>query len=141
MGRGAVKPPTFAAKYSQVRRILLFFFIFQFATGNFFGSELAKVPVLIRHFRLHQAGAAGSTWCDFLRLHYANNRHREADPVHHQLPLHAFSGQGFTVMLLPDHPAAAFDLVSLHRSRALPPGDDTLLPTDFRSRLLRPPRA
>lgn len=104
------------------------------------GNELAKMPFLIGHFRLHIATKPADNWMDFLRLHYANAQHGQTDPAHRQLPLHAVSFPVHAGMLLP----AALEVSGLRVAEddreEIQGQDETLLPADFRSRLLRPPR-
>lgn len=123
-----------------MRRFFIFILIVQFVSGNVLGNEMAKIPFMVRHFRLHVAANPEDTWFDFLRLHYANDQHRQADPAHRQLPLFAVQVSVHAQTLLPDP-------VEWPRSFSMdePPEDsqwpdETLLPGDFRGRLLRPPR-
>lgn len=123
-----------------MKRFLIFILIFQFASGNILGSEVVKLPFLLRHFRLHVAAKPADTWLDFLRLHYANTQHRQTDPAHGQLPLHSAAVPAHTLSLLPasvEFPVLT--LVNDERGRRFWP-DETLLPAGFKSRLLRPPR-
>lgn len=124
-----------------MRRFFIFFLIVHLSTGNLVGGEMVKIPFLARHFRLYTAANPGGSWQDFLRLHYANTKHRNTDPEHRQLPFHSTAAPVIPVMLLPalsdvaPIPPAGADLaVQLWQ-------DETLLPADYRSRLLRPPRS
>lgn len=122
-----------------MRRILLFLFALQFITGNWLGEELCKMPNLIRHYRTHQRTTATATWSLFLRLHYAGNRHRHADPAHRQLPLQSLGAAAPLQYLLPDHPQALMPEIAAGSGRQTHAGVDALLPADFRMRLFRPP--
>ena len=126
---------------AMARRVCLFLFIFQLFGGNGPGAELLKLPFLVRHFHLHQRANPEATWWEYLRLHYANSKHRNADPAHRQLPLHAGSAHAETVMALPVDLVAILTKSEPGKGSALHCYDERLLPLDYRARLLRPPRA
>lgn len=50
-------------------------------------AELARLPLLIEHFRQHRAADVTMDFFKFIALHYANARHHEEDhSTHSQLP-------------------------------------------------------
>ena len=123
-----------------MQRILLFVLTLQFLSGNIVGEELLKMPYLVRHFQAHQTRRPNDTWFDFLRLHYANTRHRNSDPVHRQLPLQSISGSNLAFLLPAPNPYLEFRPGAGVCYCPAPFADETLLPSDFRVRVLRPPR-
>lgn len=123
-----------------MQRFFIFFLIVQLSSGNLVGSELVKIPFLARHFSLYAMANPCGSWPDFLRLHYANTQHRNTDPEHRQLPFHSTAGPVLQAMLLPASPET-FSAPPAGANRAAQLWqDETLLPADYRSRLLRPPR-
>lgn len=124
-----------------MRRFLLLFLVFHFATGNVVGEELMKLPFLVKHLQLHQQRNPGDGIFDFLRLHYTNTRHRQADPAHQNLPLKTLGLHAQTSMLTPPAGGYALALATASEQKTLLVHNDTLLPADFRARLLRPPRS
>lgn len=124
----------------EVRRFFIFILIVQFLSGNVVGNELAKMPFMVRHFRLHVAVNPEDTWFDFLGMHYANAQHRQADPAHRQLPLFAVQVSVHAQTLLPDPVEwPIYPAIKAQPADGRWP-DESLLPGDFRGRLLRPPR-
>lgn len=131
--------PELCTKYLDVRRFLLMLLIVQLGAGNIIGTELMKVPSLVRHYYLHQAKSGNTGGWDFLRLHYARSGHREADAAHRQLPFHSNSSPNGSVMMLPDGVCAVVASPPEPALIRLPGTQNAMLPSDFRSGLLRPP--
>lgn len=131
---------TFAAKQSDVRRLVFFILMLQLCSGYSLGTELLKVPYLLRHLKVYQENLPEKTWFDFFCLHYADTTHRNADPAHKHLPLQAVSVSSGVYMLPEDYsPPPICRRLQTERTD-LPIYDETLLPADFRMKLLRPPR-
>jgi len=138
-GVSGILGETFASKYKKVRYLFVFVLVIQFSSGNVLGDELAKIPFLLHHFNVYKAEAKGSFFA-FLRLHYADTMHRKADPAHRNLPLQSISANSLSFALPPAHPFSRMQARLDENDRELPLRDETLLPSDFRARLLRPPR-
>ncbi len=139
-GISGVLRENFVPKYEKVRFLFVFILVIQFSSGNVLGDELAKIPFLLHHFNVYKAEAKGSFF-EFLRLHYADTMHRKADPAHHKLPLQSISANNLSFALPPSPPLSRIQMRPDENAEGLPVGDETLLPSDFRARLLRPPRA
>lgn len=131
----------FCAQIPDVRQIIFLLLILQFSTGHMLGAELMKVPYLLSHYKVYHKEHPERSWVDFFRLHYADTAHRKADPAHRQLPLQSLSVNNGTVQTLPS-PQPAFHVCTLPDPDGvnLPHYEEMLLPSDFRARLLRPPR-
>lgn len=114
--------------------------IIQVAGGNVVGDELAKIPFLLHHFNIYRSEDARGSFFEFLRLHYADTMHRKADPAHRNLPLQSISANGLSFALPPAYPLSLMQARLDERDGGLPLLDETLLPSGFRARLLRPPR-
>lgn len=123
-----------------MRYFLLVLVIFQLSTGNLPGNELLKMPALSRHYHLYRTLHPTGSWLDFLRLHYANSAHGKTDPIHKQLPLHASQCNVNILMLLPKDAGLAPRQIEFFAAETLPLYDEVILPSDFRYKLLRPPR-
>ena len=132
--------PDFYTKIFAVQRILIFFLAVHFFSGNMLINELVKMPYLVRHYRLHQQRNPGSTVLQFLDLHYSNARHLQSDPAHRQLPLQQVVCTTTICTVPPEQDNFAFPEVLAQDRGALNATDAILLPSDFRTRLLRPPR-
>jgi hypothetical protein len=125
----------------MIKGIFIFFFSMQFLTNHALGAELSKLPFLLSHFReySHQNTRTASWW-DFLYLHYADPVHQQSDPAHQQLPGQQVEGVERGEMLpseqaiLPVLPQQATEQSRLSET------DGSLLPSDYRTRLLRPPQ-
>lgn len=138
-GISGILRETFVPKYKKVRYLFVSILVIQFSSGNVLGDELAKIPFLLCHFNAYKAEAEGSFF-EFLRLHYADTMHRKADPAHRNLPLQSISAGSLFFALPPAHPFSRMQARPDEKNRELPLRDETLLPSDFRARLLRPPR-
>ena len=123
-----------------MRRIVFFILILQFSSGHLLGVELMKMPFLVSHFKVYQGEHPEKTWFDFFCLHYTDSTHRQADPAHKHLPLQSVSVNGSVYMLPSGYPATLTCKRPDTDNAGLPASDETLLPSDFRMRLLRPPR-
>lgn len=123
-----------------MRRLLIFILIVQLAGGNIAGVELMKVPFLVHHFQAHRTIFPKDSWGDFLRLHYARTKHRDADAAHRHLPFQSVQGLSTAVMVMPEAIESTLALPGLCSAVAASIFDDNLLPGDYRPGLLRPPR-
>jgi hypothetical protein len=72
-----------------VKGLFVLLFVFQFATGNVFFAEAAKIPFLLEHYRQHTEQAPNLSFLQFLSLHYQNENHERSDEHHGHLPLHS----------------------------------------------------
>ena len=109
-------------------------------------GEMAKMPALAEHYRLHQEEKPDTTLAEFLWLHYFDPSHQN-DPGHdHQsLPFHQQGGHLATAFLyaLPDMRPGA--------EAPLPVVDEAILaanfyycrhlPVGFVGNLFQPPKA
>lgn len=123
-----------------VRYLFVFVLAIQFSSGNVLGDELAKIPFLLRHFNTYRSEYANGSFFDFLRLHYADTLHRKTDATHQKLPLQSVSAGSISFALLPAPFFSCAPLRLDERDGGTPLYDETLLPSDFRPGLLRPPR-
>lgn len=123
-----------------VRHLILFLLILQLVGGNAIGGELMKMPFLIRHFALHRVARPVDSLVDFLRLHYANGKHRDTDSTHRQLPFHSCPHPVASAMVMPVDTGIGSACPEARRIAGLSARDENLLPCDFRSGVLRPPR-
>lgn len=75
-----------------MKRILIGLLIFQFVTGYSLLAELARIPMLLDHYTIHQKESSELTLSQFLWLHYGNPQHENSDSRHGKLPMHCASG-------------------------------------------------
>lgn len=120
--------------------MFVFILVIQFSSGNLLGDELMKVPLLIHHFNLYRSESSEGSFFEFLRLHYADAAHRKSDPFHQKLPLQTISTSSLSFVLPPALPFPRMQVRLDESNKNLPQYDEALLPSDFRTRLLRPPR-
>ena len=131
----------FCVQIPDVRQIIFLLLILQFSTGHLLGAELMKVPCLLSHYKVYHKEHPERSWVDFFCLHYADTAHRKADPAHKQLPLQSLSVNNGIAQTLPSaQPAIHVCTLPDSDDANLPHFEKTLLPSDFRMRLLRPPR-
>lgn len=94
------------------------FFILVFSlnlfTGGMLFGELAKLPALSMHYRLHQNENANTNFVQFLWLHYFDGKHtKDTAHDHDTLPFHHNSNLSFAKIdvsvpsPLLDHPFVA----------------------------------
>lgn len=126
---------------SNMKRLLVWLLIAQFATGLHALQELAGLPFLIQHFSEHREQAPAISFAEFIRLHYFDSSHRESDPGHEQLPLHCHAHAVTTETAVCPAPTPLLACAPSAPSRrpALHPRDNALLPADYTGSLLRPP--
>jgi len=134
------KTGTFAPKYLSVRHLFVFILIVQLTGGNIAGVELMKVPFLVHHFHAHRALFPKDSWGDFLRLHYARTKHRDADTTHRHLPFQSVHGLSTGAMVMPAVIESTLSLPGPHSAVMASKFDDNLLPGDYRPGVRRPPR-
>jgi hypothetical protein len=130
----------FSPKLYTMRRFLILFFALHIFTGNMLVAELWKIPFLVQHFQLYQRFNPGSTVLNFINLHYADAAHRSSDPAHRQLPLQYVSSPTVVSTILPEIGCFELSAPIIDQYRTIWVLDNKLLPSDFRVRLLRPPR-
>ncbi|MBK8969732.1 MAG: hypothetical protein R3D58_02035 [Saprospiraceae bacterium] len=123
-----------------MRRFLFLILSVQLLSGNMLAGELWKLPYLVRHFQVHQRQNVGNTLLDFLNLHYANTKHRRSDPAHRQLPLQQIGFHTMSSTLLPEDGQLCMQASDTAPNNALRPTEKNLFPSDYRTRLLRPPQ-
>jgi hypothetical protein len=83
-----------------MRRIFIFIFVIQFATGHNLLVELLRLPSLMEHFIEHKAENSAMTVSEFLWLHYADETHHEADSKHEKLPMHCHADHAITSIFI-----------------------------------------
>lgn len=124
-----------------MNRILAWVFILQFATGHNLLAEMARMPLLLEHYRTHREETPDLSFGRFLWMHYLDNAHSHRDNSHAQLPLHCSHGP-VADSLIPAHllPELPNEWPQIEfRSHSF--GDKTLIPNDYSFGLLRPPIA
>ena len=75
-----------------VKKIIVWIFVLQFATGHNLIAELLRMPILIEHYKVHQEESPELSFANFLWLHYSNTTHAQSDGRHAQLPMHCSHG-------------------------------------------------
>jgi hypothetical protein len=95
-----------------VKKIFYIILSLQLLSGNQLLSELAKVPVLIEHYKEHCMENRTMDFFTFLKLHYANPEHQKSDAKHDSLPLKSsLSAHGETMVLIPPFTPSVCDIV------------------------------
>lgn len=108
-------------------------------------GELAKLPALAAHYRLHREEKPQTSLPEFLWLHYIDLRHQnDSAHNHHSLPFHTHGGLNTLqpACSLPEDSQAMHSLPALDEE-TLTAADfyySRFLPACYASRLFQPPR-
>jgi hypothetical protein len=126
------------------------FFILVFSlnlfTGGILFGELAKLPALSLHYRLHQNENANTTFAQFLWLHYFDGKHaNDATHDHNTLPFHHNSNLSFAKIDVPV-PTPVFEHTPLLIAEEISANAahfyySHYLPVGFTGSVFQPPRA
>ena len=99
--------------------------------------EMAKLPMLVEHYREHTGSNSALDLSAFLELHYADGSHQDSDHQEHgNLPFHHHHS-GAVLSSAPPDPVSFPELFAAREAPFLP--EDTEL-TGHQAELLRPPR-
>ncbi len=72
-----------------MKKVLFIVIAFQVISSGSLLTELMKINYLIHHYYEHENGGSPIGITEFLKLHYFNKKHENADPKNHDsLPLH-----------------------------------------------------
>jgi hypothetical protein len=124
-----------------MKRILVWVLVLQFATGHNLLAELARMPSLLEHFKVHRQETPDLSFARFLWLHYSENSHSHGDNSHAKLPLHCSHGV-MAESVLPQAPEVTFSpAVVAAECSVLSIFDEAFSPDDFSRGLFRPPIA
>lgn len=85
-----------------MKRLWIFIFIIHFATGHNPLAELLRLPSLYAHFQEHRVETPDLSLLEFLKLHYADSEHHEADQKHENLPMHCHAVHAAFTFLIED---------------------------------------
>lgn len=125
-----------------MQRILIWLLIFQFATGHNLLAELARMPLLLDHYKIHQQDTPNLTLSQFLWLHYANLQHENSDSRHEKLPMHCASGI-MAESIIPQAPELEFaaDVATISTHESVVVSDEFLRLSAPLDAVFRPPIA
>ncbi len=124
---------------SFIQRTFTLLLTLQLFAGKVLLDETAKLPYLWTHFQQTRAVWPEESFGDYLRQHYADQCHRNADPEHHHLPF--FSAEISIVLALkPEYESIAVVAPPASGHKAVFT-EEEMLPSDYRAGILQPPEA
>ena len=91
-----------------MKSFLIILFSLNLCTGGALFGEIARMPALAEHFKVHQQENSDTTLAQFLWLHYIDNYHTSnPNHDHHSLPFHhhhcgQISGSIVDILPIPD---------------------------------------
>lgn len=130
------------AYFCRMKRILVWIFILQFATGHNLLAEFVRMPSLLEHYQSHRQETPNLSFAVFLWQHYLDtSSHTHSDNSHQRLPLHCSHGH-MAESVMPHAPEVRkIARPVCFQISGMPLSDDSLLPNDYSSSLFRPPIA
>lgn len=97
-----------------MKKLVLIIIAIQVISSGSFLTESMKIHSLIQHFFDHENGGSPIGIIGFLRLHYFDSKHENADPKKHQsLPLHHTTLQNNLVYSTPSESMSIDSLIEL----------------------------
>jgi len=125
-----------------MKRIVLWIFVLQFATGHNLLAEVLRMPMLLDHYQIHRQETPDLSFANFLWLHYCNTHHEQSDTRHASLPLHCTHGvMAETTLPQPPRIHCICDTKSEPAQSDLCVSDEFLRLTTTLSGVFRPPIA
>jgi hypothetical protein len=127
-----------------VKSFFILLFSLNLCSGGLLFGEIAKLPALAEHYRLHCQENPETTLTEFLRLHYLDSQHQK-DPAHnhHSLPFQHDCGHTAAQLIGPAPAHADYSVVPTV-SESLAAANFyycRYLPAGFVGSLFQPPKA
>ena len=123
-----------------VKKLVLIIIAFQVISSGSFLTESMKIHSLIKHYFDHESGDSPIGIIGFLRLHYFDRNHENADPKNHQsLPLHHTTLQNNIVYNAPSESISIDAFIEL-ASIDLNPNEKTMSSQFNQFSIFQPPR-